>query len=194
MHFVTSSIFIPSLCLRPERTRATVLNPPLPLASRLLLLRAYISSNALWFLARPRSSLSAFSAAIPAFYSTTDTLLSPPAAPHAYAPGKPPKREFIDPTKQKTMPASARAWPRVISNTVCHPNEHLPKLIRALAAADTWYGRRGRGEYGGAFKGADQLDGTVFLRCALLTMERLGWAAEDGPKAMWDRNGYGLAA
>ncbi|VDB98220.1 unnamed protein product [Peniophora sp. CBMAI 1063] len=194
MHFVTSSNFIPNFCLRPERTRATALNPALPLSSRLLLLRAYLSSNALWFLARPRPSLSSFAKAIPAFYAATDTLLSPPPPPHAYAPGKPPKREFIDPSKQKTMPAGARAWPRIITNAACHPNEHLPKLVRALAAADTWYGRRAQGEYGGALQGSELLDGTLFLRCALLSMERLGWAAEDGPGAMWDRVGYRLAA
>ncbi|KZV67427.1 hypothetical protein PENSPDRAFT_754925 [Peniophora sp. CONT] len=190
MHFVTSANFIPNLCLRPEATRAPALNPPLPLSARLILLRAHLSSIALLFVTRPRPTLSSFAKAIPAFYAATDSLVSPPPAPHAYEPGKPPKREFIDPTKQRTMPAGARAWPRIIENVACHPNEHLPKLIRSLAAADTWYGRRARGEYAGALDGSELLDGTVFLRCALLSMERLGWASEKTPGAMWDRDGY----
>lgn len=193
MHFVTSANFIPNLCLRPERTRAQALNPPLPLHSRLLLLRAYLSSLAVWFVARPRPALASFRAAIPALYEATDYLLSPPPPAHAYAPGAPPKREFIDPSKQKTMPAGSRAWPRLFTSAASHPNEHLPKLVRALGAADTWYGQRPRGAYSGALEGSEKLDGTLFLRCALLSMERLGWAAEDGPKALWDRDGYRLA-
>lgn len=194
MHFVTSSNFIPNLCLRSERTRAQTLNPPLPLSSRLLLLRAYLSSATLWLLTRPRPSASSISAAIPAFYAATDSLLSPPPPAHAYTPGAPPKREFFNPDKQRTMPAGARAWPRIFTSAASHPNEHLPKLVRALGAADTWYGRRARGDYGGALEGSERLDGTVFLRAALLSMERCGWAAEDGPKALWDRDGYRLAA
>ena len=193
MHFVTSGNFIPCLCLR-ERTRAQALSPPLPLSSRLLLLRAYLSSTTLWLLTRPCPSATSLEAAIPAFYAATDSLLAPPPASHAYAPGRPPKREFIDPTKQKTMPAGVRAWPRVFTSSACHPNEHLPKLVRSLGALDTWYGRRARGDYGGALKGAEHLDGTLFLRCALVTMERLGWAAEEGPKVLWDRDGYRSAA
>ena len=141
-------------------------------------------------ISHPRPPLASFASAIPTFYASTDSLLSPPAPAHAYEPGKPPKREFVDPTKQRTMPAGARAWPRIIASTACHPNEHLPKLVRALAADDVWYGRRARGEYGGALQGSELFDGTVYLRCALLSMERLGWAAEKTPGAMWDRDEF----
>lgn len=191
---LNSGNFIPTLALRPERTRVQTLQPPLPLASRLLLVRSYLSVVLLWFIGRPLPTLEAFSAAIPKLYSETDALLSPPAPSHAYALGAAPKRDFWSHEWMRTMPVGARAWPRLFASAASHPNEHLPKLIRTLGAADALYGRRAEGAYAGALIGSERLDGTLFLRVAILSSERLGWAMEDTPKPQWDRDGYWLAA
>ncbi|KAI0028806.1 hypothetical protein K488DRAFT_89369 [Vararia minispora EC-137] len=184
MHFVTSAIFLPTLALLPGRTRANTLNPPLPLSSRLLLVRDYLASCAIWYLARYRPSSANMS--IPALYAATNSRLSLPRASHAYAPGQAPKREFIE-NHQKTVPFGASAWLRVVQNAAVHPNEHLIKLVRALGAFDLLYGARSAGAYAGVDK---VLDGTIFLRSAVLTMDRLGWAYEEEPLALWDRHGY----
>lgn len=189
-----SANFIPTLCLRPERTRIQTLQPPLPLASRLLLVRAYVSVALVWFVQRPITTMEAFTAAIPKLYAATDALLSPPAPAHAYAPGAAPKRDFWSSEWMRTMPVGARSWPRLFASAASHPNEHLPKLVRSLGAADALYGRRPQGTYAGALKGSEVLDGTLFLRVALLSMERCGWAMDDTPKPQWDRDGYWLAA
>lgn len=189
-----SGNFIPTLVLHPNRTRAQTLQPPLPLASRLLLVRSFFSVILLWFIGRPLPTMEAFTAAIPQMYAETDAMLSPPAPDHAYAPGATPKRDFWSDEWMRTMPVGARAWPRLFASAASHPNEHLPKLIRSLGAADALYGRRGQGVYAGALAGSDVLDGTLFLRVAILSSERLGWAMEDTPKPQWDRDGYWLAA
>jgi hypothetical protein len=187
MHFVTSSIFIPTLALPPGRTLAQTISPPLPLASRLQLVRTYLSSCAMWYLARYRPTASKLS--IAEFYAATSSKLSPPPAAHAYAPGQAPRRDFWKNT-QKTMPIGSTVWPRLWINAMAHPNEHLNKLVRALGAADRWYGLRGKGAYAGALDGAEELDGTLFLRVAVVTMDRLGWANEEESLALWDREGY----
>ncbi|KZV76470.1 hypothetical protein PENSPDRAFT_680138 [Peniophora sp. CONT] len=194
MHFVTSANFIPTFSLRPGHTRVQTLQPPLPLASRLLLVRAYVSVALIWFTARPLPTMQALTTAIPELYAATDALLSPPAPAHAYAPGETPKRDFWSHEWMRTMPVGARAWPKLFASAASHPNEHLPKLIRSLGVADALYGRRALGEYAGALVNSEMLDGTLFLRVALLSMERLGWAMEDTPKPQWDRDGYWLAA
>jgi hypothetical protein len=187
MHFVTSSIFLPTLALAPGQTQAQTIDPPLPLASRLQLVRVYVASAAAWYIARYRPTASKLS--IADFYAATSSKLSPPPATHAYAPGQAPPRNFWKNT-QKTMPVGATAWPRLWMSAMVHPNEHLIKLVRALGACDRWYGLRGKGAYAGALQGAEELDGTVFLRAAVLTMDRLGWAYEEEPLALWDRHGY----
>ncbi|KAI0028811.1 hypothetical protein K488DRAFT_57715 [Vararia minispora EC-137] len=187
MHFVTSSIFLPTLALPPGRTKASTLDPPLSLASRLLLIRAYLAACAVWYIARYRPTNASMS--ISAFYAATGARLAQPPAPHAYAPGKAPRRDFFK-NCQKTVPFGASGWLRVVQSAVVHPNEHLIKLVRALGAFDLWYGARGLGAYAGALNGAEELDGTLFLRAAVLTMDRLGWAYEEEPLALWDKRGY----
>ncbi|KZV76471.1 hypothetical protein PENSPDRAFT_731080 [Peniophora sp. CONT] len=194
MHFVTSANFLPTFALRSDRTRAQTLQPPLPLASRLLLVRAFLSVVLLWFIGRPMPTVEAFTAAIPELYAATDALLSPPAPAHASAPGETPKRDFWSHEWMRTMPVGARAWPKLFASAASHPNEHLPKLTRALGVADASYGRRGQGQYAGPLGNSEILDGTLFLRVALLSTERLGWAMEDTSKPQWDRDGYWLAA
>ncbi|VDC05665.1 unnamed protein product [Peniophora sp. CBMAI 1063] len=193
-HFVTSANFILSLCLRQERTRVQALQPPLPLASRLLLLRSYLTVIMVWSIGRPLPTMDAFTASIPKLYADTEALLTPAPPKHAYALGETPTRDFWSSDWQRTMPVGARVWPKLFASATSHPNEHLPKLIRSLGVADALYGRRGAGAYAGALKGTEVLDGTFFLRVAILTSERLGWAMDDTPKPQWDRDGYWLAA
>ncbi|KAL0059275.1 hypothetical protein AAF712_013961, partial [Marasmius tenuissimus] len=79
-------------------------------------------------------------------------------------------------------------WPELIRHAVSHPDDHLVKVQRAMSHYSFLYGSRQSGAFEGTgLKGAERLDGTIFLRAALLTSERV----EKGKSVMeyWDRNG-----
>ncbi|KAK1216322.1 hypothetical protein PQX77_021059 [Marasmius sp. AFHP31] len=79
-------------------------------------------------------------------------------------------------------------WPELIRHAVSHPDDHLVKVQRAMSHYSFLYGSRQSGVFEGTgLKGAERLDGTIFLRAAVLTSERV----EKGKSVMeyWDRNG-----
>lgn len=77
--------FVPIFALRPDYTRVQTLQPPLPLASRLLMLRAYLFVAMIWLFDRPMPTIEAFTAAIPKLYAEIDAMSSPGPPTHAYA-------------------------------------------------------------------------------------------------------------
>lgn len=91
-------------------------------------------------------------------------------------------------------------WLPIVQTTLVHPNEHLCKLQRALwHFADVYGGRaKGRwveqdkdnGESAQGLEGLKELDGTLFIRAAGLTADRLGWMREGEEKKDWDRLGF----
>lgn len=104
-------------------------------------------------------------------------------------------------------------WLPILQSTLLHPNEHLPKLQRALAHYALRYGsgygsgyatRAGRRqgtkldgtelelplELELELEGVEEvLDGTLFARIAGLTMRRLGWMREGERRGAWDFGG-----
>ncbi|KAI0312659.1 hypothetical protein OF83DRAFT_1176423 [Amylostereum chailletii] len=85
----------------------------------------------------------------------------------------------------------ANPWARLWTNTLVHPNEHLHKLVQACGACANWYGEL-EAEYfseaEGALRRISVVDGTLPLRVASITMERIGWAYEGGELRQWDRD------
>jgi Questin oxidase-like len=171
-HLVTSAIFLLTLVLPSGHPY-----PPVPLASRLTLLKAYLATCAAWYIARGNWTLP-----IKEFYAAThDRLTAPPATP------PPPS------ASRKPLSAPGGPWERIIANTIAHPDEHLCKTVRSFAAFATRWGGRPTGYYAGGgddgLEGREALDGTLFSRVASLTLDQLGWAHESGKElGQWNHD------
>ncbi|KAF8259250.1 hypothetical protein EI94DRAFT_1813630 [Lactarius quietus] len=166
-HLVTSAIFLLTLVLPSSNSPY----PPVPLADRVILLKAYLATCA------------------------GSTFLEEMGLFPSRVPGPPD-------AKRKPLSAPGGPWARIITNSIAFPEEHLAKTVRSLAVfAARWGGRpvgyfAGGGEDG--LEGREVLDGTLFVRAAGLTLDRLGWAHESGKELdNWDHEGYttgGIAA
>lgn len=94
------------------------------------------------------------------------------------------------------LPSPGSAWTRIIPSALQAPDEHVPKIARALVDFSRRWGTRPPGYFsaaeGGAGKkmpsleGIERLDGTLFVRVAGLTLDRLGWVYEGEKAAPWD--------
>ncbi|GLB42754.1 putative protein of unknown function (DUF4243) [Lyophyllum shimeji] len=171
MHLVTSSIFLASY--------AAYLTP----SSQAQLLRGYLLGSLTWWVSRGRPNLD-----IKGFYEAT--------SPHPTSVGPPPS-----PSKGALLPsdpdkaATPNAWLPIVENAVVHPDDHVPKIQRALSHYSALYGSREAGQpdfNATELPGADKLDGSLFIRVAGLTASRMGRVREGeepGPKG-WDRSGF----
>ena len=186
MHLVTSSIFLPSLLASIDK-----------FSSRRLLLLAYFTSTLTYYIARGRPPLN-----VRSFYKNTqDALHKTPG------PGTEPARGTL-PTPTSGLAQTPNAWYQMIQTTIVHPNEHLCKAQRALAHHASLYGTRKKGwcvppqgrmvtatqvareEEAEDKVGLHELDGTLFVRVARLTQNRLGWMREGEPEGHWDVEGF----
>jgi hypothetical protein len=164
-HLLTSAIFLLTVVLRSEHTPY----PPVPLASRLTLLKAYLATCAGWYISRGNVALP-----IKDFYhATSDRLTAPPAAPAPAPPSAP----------QTPLSARDGQWERIIVTAVAHPDDHLVKAVRSLSTFAARWGGRPAGYYAGGggeggLEGREVLDGTLFVRAAGLTLDRIGSANE----------------
>ena len=146
MHIVTSSLFLPSLI--------AYLSP----RSQVLLLRGYLLTVLAWWVLRGRPALN-----IKTFLATTSVEPSVPAPPTP----KGPLTTETTPTPNPFLP--------ILQSAITHPHDHLIKIQRAFAHFDTLYGRRPAGYFKGTeLKDAELLDGSLFLRAALLTADYIG--------------------
>ncbi|VDB95953.1 unnamed protein product [Peniophora sp. CBMAI 1063] len=185
MHFVTSSMFLPNLVLANSR-HYQALDPPLPLRSRAALLRGFVNQCAHWYVGMGRAPVP-----IADFYSATDNFVFSNAT--ALDTRGAAQRNMGTMTQTERYSSPASAWARIWPSIIVHPNEHLVKLIRALGAFSQMYGVRGKGFYAGAASAhvdAGAVDGTLFVRAAALTMEKMGWVAEGEPTRVWEFNTY----
>lgn len=164
MHLVTSTIFLPSV--------VAYLSP----RSAALLLQTYFSLSLSWYLAQGRPALH-----IRDFYKATTAKPAPPGEPHTT-----PAKDTLTPDDISPNP-----WLPIVQTTIVHPGEHLCKIQRALMHNATIYGTRTAGDFAGLeLDGAEVLDGTLFIRVAGLTADRIGWMKEAQEPGYWDRSGF----
>ncbi|CDO68532.1 hypothetical protein BN946_scf184998.g29 [Trametes cinnabarina] len=165
MHLVTSSISLP--------TYAAYFSPE----TAGLLLHTYFAVCIAWYVARGRAPLP-----IREFYEATTVKPAPPST------GTPatPAENTLTPDDPAPNP-----WLPIVQTTITHPGEHVCKLQRALMHNATVYGARKAGHFAGTeLEGAELLDGTLFIRVAGLSADRVGWMKEGQEHRGWDRTGF----
>lgn len=163
LHLVTSVLFLHSFV------------PYLSESSISALLRAYFSTSLLVYVARGRPALP-----IRDFFASTDT------HPHVPGPAPTPHKDAVssDPT--------SNAWVPILQSTLLHNDNHIAKIQRALAHFDSLWGTTPAGHFKDVkgLDGVEALDGTIFLRVAKLTQDRLGWMREGEENKGWDFQGF----
>ncbi|ESK89771.1 hypothetical protein Moror_16833 [Moniliophthora roreri MCA 2997] len=151
MHFATASIFLSSLM------------PFLTMRSQLILLRSSFGMMLLWWIAlgRPELDVSAFfDEPLLDISSTVDSTVSNSVTL--------PNLNGITP-KNNPNP-----WLGIIQQSLVHPDDHLPKLVRSLLHFSDLYGCTAPSTFNDTgLDGAEKIDGTLFLRAAFWTFKRL---------------------
>lgn len=167
MHLVTSSLFLSSLCahLKPS--------------SQELLLRSYFAVCLILYIGHGHAEID-----VSGFFAVDNAYPTPPGPLPT-----PDVKALVDHTTSKAV--TPNPWLPILETALVYPDEHLPKLQRALAHFGTLYGMRRAGLPDFAeteLPGADKLDGTLFIRVAGLTAKRMG-RVRDGEAlgATWDR-------
>ncbi|KAJ3881401.1 hypothetical protein F5051DRAFT_494942 [Lentinula edodes] len=187
MHLVTSALFLPIL--------AAGLSP----TSQVLLLRTYFTISLAWWIINGRSHPD-----IVSFMSAEDSTndnKSHPVAPGPHPSTHPHALSFSSPSSSSAHTTTAIAstpnpWLYLIQQASVHPDDHFPKLIRALMHFAVMYGGRKASSDSQVdfaqteLPGAQMLDGTLFVRAAALTAKRLENIVPDEYIAYWDRKGY----
>ncbi|KAG5634320.1 hypothetical protein H0H81_002425 [Sphagnurus paluster] len=140
----------------------------IPPASQEILLRAYFGVSLVWWIGRDRPGFD-----ISGFFAH--------ASPNT-----------VKDTKKSAM-ASPNPWLALIGEALVAPDEHIPKVLRSLLHYANAYGRRPAGHFAGTeLEGAEFLDGTLFVRTAHLTHEKLrrdGDATDFAVARYWNRQG-----
>jgi hypothetical protein len=161
MHLVTSSIFLPSLCAR------------LTEQSQSLFLRSYFLVCLSLYVWRGRPALD-----IARFFAN-DTTLHPAddSTPHA---------EGL--ASSSPSGVTPNPWLSVIQTSLVHPDEHVPKLQRALCYLAELFGGTPAGYFKNTeLKDAEVIDGTLFVRTANLSAKRTGRGNGEVPsRDVWD--------
>ncbi|KAF8994946.1 hypothetical protein BDQ17DRAFT_1311205 [Cyathus striatus] len=167
LHFVTSSLFLSFLVNQLSRS------------SQEILLRSYLATILVWYIGRGRAPIN-----IANFYEkapTTPALFGTAPSPH--------KSSFPSPTSEYAV--TPNPWLPILQNTIVHPDDHLAKLQRSLAHFAGIYGLSSPGCFADVeLKDADKLDGTLFIRTAILTAARFGWVRDGEAQRDVDRKGF----
>ncbi|THH26455.1 hypothetical protein EUX98_g7731 [Antrodiella citrinella] len=186
MHAVTSAMFLPSL--------STYLAP----AATAFLLKAYLVTILSAYIIRGRPALP-----LADFFATVPT--PTPPRPHATSSTDiftfrfGPNPSMIIPPKANWLAVGAdkiytpNPWLPLIQSTLVHPDEHLCKLQRSLMHFASVLGATRPGAFRyleREVEGAGKLDGTLFVRAAGLTANRLGWIREGHAQKSWDFGGF----
>ncbi|ELU38606.1 hypothetical protein AG1IA_07374 [Rhizoctonia solani AG-1 IA] len=109
-----------------------------------------------------------------------------------------PKPEHSESLTDSSEPVG-NPWYTLLTHTVPHRDEHHVKAERALAHSAALYGTRAKGHFSHTeLKGAEEIDGTLFIRTGGLLMGALKWIFElekeiddQGNDALWSRDGLG---
>ncbi|KAL0067527.1 hypothetical protein AAF712_005518 [Marasmius tenuissimus] len=140
--------------------------PVLSPGSQKVLLRAYFAISLLVWTLRGKPALD-----IRTFFTTPVPALVPPT------------------TNGHDYGVDRNPWLDLINDSIVHPDDHLVKIQRTLAHFDSLYGSMKAGEFSPRTEldGAELVDGTLWLRAAVLTANRVEELEEKG---YWDRAGY----
>ncbi|KZS86730.1 hypothetical protein SISNIDRAFT_541482 [Sistotremastrum niveocremeum HHB9708] len=191
MHFVTAAIFLPTFVDLEKRRRYVV-----------DYLRMWLYLVGIWFIdrGRPRIDVS-----VVMEYSASP---QPPPLPHSSSNGA------CNGTSYNTDIGNEEdIWAAMARDVVHAPDAHTPKTVRTLLYAHRKYGGRKAGEVPGIWKnslansnldeagggekgelwmeGLDKLDGSLFVRCAGVLMDCMGWVTRGERAGVWDRSGLG---
>ncbi|KAG6812514.1 hypothetical protein H0H93_013808, partial [Arthromyces matolae] len=171
VHLVTSSLFL------------FIIVEILPAASIEVFLRSYFAVCLTWWIGRGRPAFD-----INGFYANA-TLNPGPVRPFP----KPHKDAL--PSADSMKASSPNPWLQLVQESLVVPDEHLPKTQRALSHfAEIYGGRQKGGEdfVNTELEGAGEIDGTFFVRTAVLTNERLRNEPDTDftISAYWDRKGF----
>jgi len=161
MHLITSALFLPSV--------AAYLKPH----SQELLLRSYFVISVGWWITHGRPGFD-----LPGFFDA-DTAYPVPSNSSASAP----VHDKVLPSATSFKASTPNPWLPIIEGAIVHPDDHYPKIQRALAHYGALYGTRSAGQKDFVeteLKGAEKIDGTMWIRIAGLTHKR----------AMMYKNGY----
>ena len=182
MHYVTSVLFLPSIAAH------------LPPASAAFMIRTYFALLIIVYISRGRPPL-----AIADLYVNSTVTPSPPG-PHPTPSTNILKRWVDVPQSAENWIAAGgnkvitpNPWLPLIQTVVAHPDEHYCKTQRALLHYATLLGTTRRGKFAHLAKdleGAEILDGTLFVRAAGLTANKLGWVREGEAQNAWDQGGF----
>lgn len=153
-------LFLPSL--------VTYLSP----TSIFILLRTYLLNSLALYVARGRPALP-----VAEFFDSVTPTPAPPT----------PKSGAMKPGGGTLVPEDPHPnpWLTLLQNTVVHEDDHLCKLQRALAHFASLYGT-GHLKVGIELDGVEKVDGSLFVRVAGLSMDRLGWVREGEDVKEWD--------
>jgi hypothetical protein len=159
-HLVTSSLFLGPI--------THFLTP----ASQGRLLKAYFSTCLSWYIVRGRRHCDITRI----FTSQLPSVPSVVSVPHGTLVSDP----------------HSNPWMALVNSSILHPEAHVCKLIRALMHWATLFGDRPAGHMASlaegldGLEGADKIDGSLFVRAALLSMSKLGWVGQGEPVGSWD--------
>ncbi|KXN93156.1 hypothetical protein AN958_00080 [Leucoagaricus sp. SymC.cos] len=152
--------------------------------SQELLLRSYVSICFAWLTTRGKYKLD-----IQAFFAKSDSLKSLVHTPTVSRPSLP--------NIPAASAASSNPWTSILEETIVHPDDHISKIQRTLAHYAQVYGNIETGHFKGTeLKGAEEIDGTLFVRAANLTTARLNETGKNqapvpgGAISWWDMEGF----
>ncbi|KAI8976416.1 hypothetical protein BD414DRAFT_446586 [Trametes punicea] len=168
LHLVTSVLFLPSIVAYLSPTSISIF------------LRTYLLNCLALYVARGRPRLH-----VAEFFDEVTPAPAPPA--DALPPLKPGEGTLIADNRTPSP------WLAIVQSTLEHPDDHLCKLQRALAHFAALYGTTPAGHFkklGVELQGAEKIDGTLFIRVAGLSMDRVGWMREGEKKEEWDFDGF----
>ncbi|KAJ6531904.1 hypothetical protein B0H19DRAFT_1189158 [Mycena capillaripes] len=154
MHLVTSSLS----CHRSWRSSH-------PQRSKSLFLRAYFARSLGYWISRGRRPLN-----VRSFFSSRATLSPtvPGPVPTPYA--------SAFPLASSPLAITPNPWTQLIQSALVHPDDHLCKVIRALA-------------HYAVLPDSEVIDGTLFIRAAGLTMMKMGRVREGEKDRYWTNDG-----
>ncbi|KAF9258789.1 hypothetical protein L218DRAFT_876288 [Marasmius fiardii PR-910] len=147
--------------------------PSLSPKSQALFLRSYFAGLIISFttLGRPKLDLEGY------FAKPVPELVPRESAAHSPLPASP----------------NPNPWLTIVQRSIVHPDDHVPKFIRALFEYASKYGSTPKGSFANTeLEGASAVDGTLFIRAAVLTIRKVGREVEKMPDnfTFWDRRTF----